>query len=298
MFSASLARLARLRFRLQRRILGEGRRNLVARAVALPIGRREFTGPSMLPPDHVAGVARTLTVDGYAPLGRLLSPQDLTAVHAALAGKPCHDAYATGPRVEFPIEEAPESCVNAYYRWQDVIRVAPLLRAANDPGVLAAVQDFLGATPTISDINLWWSVLRGGRGKENQLFHRDVDDLKFCKLFIYLTDVDEESGPHVYVRGSSASRECLPIRRYPDQMIRETFGDERAITICGEAGTAFLVNTYGLHKGLAPTRHERLVFVVQYSLLPIGLNDYQPVPWEASLPGPLDAYVNRLYIRR
>lgn len=298
MFRASLSRLARLRFQLQRRIHGEARRDLVARAIALPIGQRQFAGSSALKPEQADGVARALTVDGYAPLGRLLSPRDIAAVHAALAGKPCHDAYAAGPRVEFPLEQTPPSCTNAYYRWQDAIQIQPLMRAANDPVVLAAVQKFLGAAPTISEINLWWSVLRGGRGKDNQLFHRDVDDLKFCKLFIYLTDVDEESGPHVYVRGSSASRECLPIRRYPDELIRETFGGERAITICGEAGSAFLVNTYGLHKGLVPTRRERLAFVAQYSLLPIGLNDYQPVTWDASQAGDIDPYVNRLFIRR
>ena len=33
-------------------------------------------------------------------------------------------------------------------------------------------------------------------------FHYDVDDFKFLKLFFYLNDVDENCGPHVYVKNN------------------------------------------------------------------------------------------------
>lgn len=292
-------RLALARFHFQRRLLGERRRNLFARAVALTIGRREFAGPSVLAPAQQAAAARLLASDGYVPLGMVLAPEDLAAVHGALAGKRCHDPYAaTGSNADFLPEHAPPDCVNAYYHTGDVVRINPLLRLANDPGILSVAQAFLGAAPTITDLSLWRSLLRGGQSKDNQLFHRDVDDFKFFKLLVYLTDVDETGGPHVYVRGSSSSPHCLAIQRYRDETVRETFGTDRTLTICGPAGTAFLVNTYGLHKGLAPVSRERLLFAAEYALLPVGVVDYQPVPVDWELPGPLDRRVNRLYLEQ
>ena len=38
--------------------------------------------------------------------------------------------------------------------------------------------------------------------KDAQLFHADFHDFKWLKLFVYLTDVTDRSGPHVMVRGS------------------------------------------------------------------------------------------------
>ena len=35
-----------------------------------------------------------------------------------------------------------------------------------------------------------------------QMFHFDLDRIKWLKFFIYLTDVKINSGPHVYVSGT------------------------------------------------------------------------------------------------
>ena len=36
----------------------------------------------------------------------------------------------------------------------------------------------------------------------SQNWHRDPEDRKMCKMFLYLTDVDESSGPFTYIRSS------------------------------------------------------------------------------------------------
>jgi hypothetical protein len=271
---------------------------LIGGAIARLVGRRTFAGPSLLSPDRVEAVARDLGTLGYAKLGRVLSPPEVASVRAGIQDKPCYDGYEPPlGRQLFPLEAAPPTCANANFRWQDIVQLPLLMRVANDPGILTAVQEFLGGTPTISDVSMWWSIVRGGPGKDSQLFHRDVDEFRFCKLFIYLTDVGPDGGPHVYVPGSASSWECLPIRRYTEEEVDAAFGPGQRVTFCEEAGSAFLVDTFGMHKGLAPTGQPRLIFVVQYSLLPVGLAKHEPVGWSWPAAAELDPYVNRLYLK-
>ena len=82
----------------------------------------------------------------------------------------------------FDIEDVTEITHVANFQKEDLIRNEVIMKIANDPGILSVVNKFLNAKPTISNVNMWWSL--GGRkqAKDAQLFHRDMDDFKFCKL--------------------------------------------------------------------------------------------------------------------
>jgi hypothetical protein len=75
-----------------------------------------------------------------------------------------------------------------------------------DPTMVDAVQQLLKACPVHTALLSWWSV--GSTFDEKilsqaaQMYHQDKDWIKWYKVLIYLTDVDEETGPHVYVEGS------------------------------------------------------------------------------------------------
>lgn len=128
-----------------------------------------------------------------------------------------------------------------------------------------------------------------------QAFHRDADDWRFIKVFMYLTDVDEGSGPHVYVRGTHLEPCGLRLKDYADEEILQSYGSERLISVTGPAGTAFTVNTHGIHKGTLPSARPRLLLQIQYSLLPVYLYQYRPIHNERA--GAVDPYVNRLFLR-
>ena len=42
-----------------------------------------------------------------------------------------------------------------------------------------------------------------------QKFHRDYESFNFIKLFVYLTDVDKDFGPHQYIIGSHKENKFL-----------------------------------------------------------------------------------------
>jgi len=86
------------------------------------------------------------------------------------------------------------------------------------------------------------------------------------KLFLYLTDVDETSGPHVFMKDSHASPLLDTGKAQSDEAVRAAFGAGNEIHMVGPAGTWFLADTFGYHKGALPVTGRRLMLVPQYNL--------------------------------
>jgi hypothetical protein len=238
--------------------------------------------------------ARDLTESGMCSFGQVLGEPDIRALLGLSDELLAHDPWDESSG-RFPWRQAPSNCHTAQFDRGDLLRSELVMDLANDPCILSVAKRFLGATPTLSNVTMWWSLAGRSAPKEAQLFHRDRDDLRFCKLFFYLTDVDMESGPHVYVRGSAQDERLREHRRLSDDEVTATFGADRVTHVCGPAGSAFLVNTYGIHKGLLPKSRDRLLLQLQYSLLPIGRERYERTP-KIRDEGRYDPYVNRLFL--
>lgn len=276
---------------------------------------------------HEVALAR-LRHDGFSLLPDLLTQQELDEIVGYFRQRPCHDPWK-GVEGSFLPHATPPELNEAAYTDRDCLLAPHLLRIANDDRLLQLVEAYLGAPPTISTFTAWWSFKGRPRPKHAQLFHTDTDDFRFCKLFVYLTDVDLTGGPHVYVRGShradhlqevmdrvqrgpSATQERFAAMwhtlRKADHDVVEFFGQDSLCALTGPRGTCFLVDTAGVHKGQLPLGHDRLVFQVCYTLLPMRENHYVPVPAAtlmerhgaeelAFLDTPRGQYSNRLFVR-
>lgn len=257
--------------------------------------RRVLVGASTRTTADVGEAARSLETDGFVSFGRFIEDAELEALHALAARLDCVDPWGD-PDARFAPHRAPAAAHAAIYARQDLVRSDVVMSIANDPAILATAARFLGATPTISNVNMWWSFKGKTAAKEAQLFHRDRDDLKFCKLFVYLTDVDTGTGPHVYVRGSARDEQLREARRLSDEEVMHAYGPERVEQLCGPRGSAFLVDTSGIHKGRLPEAGDRLLLQIEYSLSRIGRERYD-LDEKVALPAGYDAYVNRLLFR-
>ncbi len=277
-------------------------RELSVSVVQRFLPQREVAGSTRLPDLSVGPAAAALGRDGFVELGKFLSDEDVDSLLAYTSTLRCFDPWATPAQSHerFFHREAPPSCHTAHFEKADLCRSPLIMSIANDRVVLSIARRFLGATPTISNVAMWWSYAGRAAPLEAQRFHRDYDDLKFCKVMIYLTDVDEESGPHVYVRGSAQRRGLTHTAgvalRYEDELVMRQFGAESITRFCEPRGHAFLIDPFGVHKGLLPISNDRLVLQVVYSLFPTG---YDPYPESARAPrhGNWDEYVNRLNFR-
>lgn len=245
--------------------------------------------------------AAHLDADGISHFGQLLTPEQVADVRRYLEGFKIADPYRPQLPAFLPMaNDRPTGTHVAYHQPADVLAAPHLLALANRPELLALAESFLGCKPTIGYFAAWWSFAAHDGAQAAEMFHRDVDDLKFLKLFVYLTDVDDRRGPHVYVRASSKSTKLDTIRRFDDAEVETAFGKEALMVIKGAAGEGFLENTFGLHKGTPVEEGYRLMFQAVYTLMPLPYAPRRPVGGLSEyrrLTGiELDPFVNRLYL--
>lgn len=279
-------------FNRQRRILDMATRRREAARFAAGLPRRADPGAG------TGGEQSALDRDGYVFLDPLIDRPRIDDLMAYLAGQVCRDPYRPNlGTFKAPDQVPPETHVS-HYGNEAILDAPHLLGIANHPKVLAIVEEVLGAKPTIGALRLWWSTpSASGEPEHAELFHRDVDDLAFLKLFVFLTDVDDESGPHIFAAGSHQKDVLTRIARYSDEEVEAAVGADKILRLAGPAGTSFIENTYGLHRGLPPTKKPRLVFQPLYTLRPVIYGPKRPLrPRRASDPAGLDPYVNRVFL--
>jgi hypothetical protein len=279
-------------FNRQRRILDMETRRRAAEQFAASLPRGAATSEE-------AGEGQTaLERDGYIFLEPLIDRSQIDELMAYLAGQTCRDPYRPQlGRFKAP-DHVPSETHVSHYSNEAILDAPHLLAIANHPKVLAIVEATLGARPTIGALRLWWSTPSGsGEPEHAELFHRDVDDLAFLKLFVFLTDVDDESGPHIFAAGSHRKDVLTRIARYTHEEVQMAVGPETIQRLVGPAGTSFIENTYGLHRGLPPIRKPRLVFQPLYTLRPVIYGPKRPLRRRRdSDPAGLDPYVNRVFL--
>lgn len=145
------------------------------------------------PAPHLQGdtIARELRQDGlsFLPVG-ILSQEAVASVKAHLKGRPVSDQY-DGVSARGIDGTVPRTSTKLYYRAEDLLGCRELVALANSLLLLDAVAAVLGTRPTIASFQAWWTLGEhfGGQVHYDDAYHRDVDDLRFVKLFAYLVIV-------------------------------------------------------------------------------------------------------------
>lgn len=308
-------------------VLNLADREAAARILAASVNRFcERQGIARYPASP-AGTA--LEAEGIAELGRVLTPTQVGEIVGRLDGVSVYNMHtqAHSDGVLRNIAGEARRYHFGAYDLATLLKLPHLLELANRPELVAMAEAYLGCVPTIYGLNLWWSFAgHPDLASSNNHLHRDRDDVGFCTLFLYLTDVDEESGPHVFIRGTHRrqaldrlfasgvpsdvevagerrSLETLTCRiERNDELFERVFRDQ-LVRLVGPAGTAALIDTNGLHRGDLPRRRDRLLFSARYGFGRASTyvqNRLAPLPragFEHRLPwSPKDRYVNRLFI--
>lgn len=223
-----------------------------------------------------------LRKDGLVELGLFLDPAACQALATWAAKTP------GTPRPEGNFDPSPdylstrEKIDTFHLRSSDLLRKPEVQDLISRPDILSLVTAYFGGTPFLSACVGWWSTsnhIASDSARQNaQMFHFDMDRIKWLKLFIYINEVSDKNGPHVFVEGSHRrggqpkSIRRKGYQRILDEEISQSYPPERVKSIIGQAGTAFLADTRGYHKGLTPVQGERLVFVLEFSSNLFGVN--------------------------
>lgn len=122
-------------------------------------------------------------------------------------------------------------------------------------------------------LNVTTPVTADSPAVSSQRWHRDPEDKKMCKIFLYVNDVDEGAGPFTYILGSQQGGRYGDL--FPQRPPKGVYPAEAAVTAAipassvrrhtGRAGTVVFADTAGLHRGGYATRSERIMFTAGFS---------------------------------
>jgi phytanoyl-CoA dioxygenase PhyH len=151
---------------------------------------------------------------------------------------------------------------------------------------------YLGLWPKLEYIDLWYSLPVGpdSERRASQLWHRDYDDRHLLKAFLYLRDVDAQTGPFEYVPGSHPGGRYAGIHPWAPMAVGRISEDElgkyvpqnEVQTFVAPRGTIIFCNTSGLHRGGFAEAHPRVLSTVTYcspaSLASLTRRNYSLAP--------------------
>jgi len=150
-----------------------------------------------------------------------------------------------------------------------------VLAVQRDPLLIDVARQYLGGQAKVITTRIWWSFPTQASEADRSMasldkFHFDLDDWRMLKFFFNLVDVDEGTGPHVFVKGSHKRRRVkhqltLLVGHSADEVL-DYYGRASTVTLTGKAGSGFVEDPFGFHMGTVPTQKPRLMMEVGFGV--------------------------------
>jgi hypothetical protein len=140
-----------------------------------------------------------------------------------------------------------------------------------DPKIIEVARLYLGTEPILWGSRIYWSYPDVSAGKNvsaprKKEFHFDAGDFKSLSLFIYLTDVEPDCGPHVMIENTHGRKSLKQILNplLPGETAEEIYGDRIKI-LTGKRGFGFFEDLSCYHQHSIGSK-PRLVLTASYLL--------------------------------
>ena len=203
--------------------------------------------------------------NGYVIIDNFLSNQEIDEILNNLSKFQVFDPWDSA-KGYFDPSHPPSGTHVGYYKKSDLNTISVFDRIINDPILNSYISTYVGKNFKCTNKASWWTFGNNENPQEAELLHRDIDNILWLKIFVYLTDVDINCGPHVYIPASHRTNKFLRFKRFTDLEAQSEFGDLSYFT--GKKGTLIIEDTFGLHKGQhIKSNNNRLIFQLQYSVL-------------------------------
>lgn len=150
----------------------------------------------------------------------------------------------------------------------------PFVLASLSKNILGIVNEYMEMASKITYMApMKTLVAKDSTEISSQAWHRDPEEKKIVKMFIYLNDVDEHTGPFIYIpqthytgKWGKLFPQRPPEGSYPSiEDVRKYIPENAIRTMTGKAGTVIFCDTYGLHKGGHATKHERIMYTAFFA---------------------------------
>lgn len=162
-----------------------------------------------------------------------------------------------------------------FWEYKPILDFAnPFVDFAIQPAIHSIANAYMEMWTRLNYFHLAKTVPVGdAQAKFSQNWHRDSEEKRMLKVFVYLTDVDEEAGPFTYVKGSTygnrygnVAPQHPPEGSYPQaEIIEKKISNQDIVVGLGKAGTVIFCDTSGLHRGGHAKNKERIMSTTFYT---------------------------------
>jgi hypothetical protein len=219
-------------------------------------------------------IVAALDVDGITDVADAFTPDEVAEVVSFATDGPATLTHADGSASAGTYRDRGPDVVSVMLD-QSFVLARPAVQAMLARSMAAEVAAArFGLWPTVHPPILYWScrtTTAPGAVVEQRLarrYHSDFDGLGGLRLHVYLTDVDDGAAPMEYVRTSHRPGVIpSPMRRdvtddIPIDQVAALFPADAVRTVTGPAGTSFMSDSNGLHRGTSPRTADRLFLVM------------------------------------
>lgn len=218
----------------------------------------------------LATITSNLRRDGFYKFENRLDADLCARLKTIAETAPCRLCPAPPEQPEVVTYDADKPLSTLYKIDQQVLHEQKEIQElATDGSLLAVAQSYLKCRPVFMGCCMWWSTAFSDESSSEaaQQYHFDMPQAKFLKIFVYLTDVGEEQGPHRAVQNTHRRKpkQFLTDRRFTDEEIAQDYPAERVSVFGGPTGTMFAEDTSSLHKGTNVQKGHRLLLQFMYA---------------------------------
>lgn len=217
---------------------------------------------------HFWDIISSLHNDGYAFLSECISADTIESI---LSSTSTMDRYGVDSSGNFrdgdqliPVTER--------YNETELMCIPEIRELYEDPVLKSVAAIYLRTEVKLRDLSMWFTNPSNNPSSESaQMFHFDLDELRWLKVFVYLSNVEPESGPHVYIPGThkpgSKHKDLLNkgYSRIGDNEMRKYHDQSTWKSICLPKGSIIFADTRCWHKGKFVTRGTRGMLSIEYA---------------------------------
>ena len=229
-------------------------------------------------PAEFSQIIRDLNDNGYAQLPFKLPPSKCAEIleysstckhYCLIRNNECTERYEISS-----LDHLQKGTLSAHMYESDLISSKTISDIFFDKVIMGIASFYLRTDVCLHHGSLWHSYKTEGDYADSelaQLFHFDLDEFRWLKLFIFLTDVSSDNGPHVYIPGShvpgTKSLELLSrgYARIPDDDMNRFHSKTSWKELTCPAGTLVFADTRCWHKGTSVNCGQRSILQPEYS---------------------------------
>lgn len=154
-----------------------------------------------------------------------------------------------------------------YVSVRDPLRIPEVANFVEKSAIMWEIaEQIIGFSPRLESVNFRKSFANSLPSTDTQLFHQDKNSHMVVKFFLYCTDVDKNSGPFNFIRGShvKCNWRLQKTHRVPIRKIEEYYDKSAFLECTGPSGSLFVGLTTGLHRGIKPVRADRVMLTITF----------------------------------